>query len=180
MSGGAESGFKHVEGKEYTTRLLQLKGKRNVRVKQVETAVTSLNEGDVFILDLGLDIYQWNGSSCNRMEKAKALNVCTRLRDDRGANPVVHILESTEEHVERTAAFWEALGGYSEVRSAEDGGSDKAEEKKAKKELKLYKCSDASGEMKTEVLAEGKLTRQLLSSDDSFVVDTGSALYCWM
>lgn len=54
MEGGAESGFKHVEGKEYTTRLLQLKGKRNVRVKQVETSTASLNEGDVFILDLSL------------------------------------------------------------------------------------------------------------------------------
>ena len=180
MEGGAESGFKHVEGKEYTTRLLQLKGKRNVRVKQVETSTASLNEGDVFILDLGLDIYQWNGATCNRMEKAKALNVCTRLRDDRGALPTVHVLESSDKDDERATIFWETLGGYAAPKSEEEGGSDKAEEKAAKKELKLHKCSNASGEMKVEEVAEGKLTRDMLSTDDTFVLDTGSALFCWI
>lgn len=131
MEGGAESGFKHVEGKVYPTRLLQLKGKRNVRVKQVESSAASLNDGDVFILDLGLEIYQWNGASCNRMEKAKALTVCTRLRDDRGAKPVVHIIESSEKDEERTTEFWDALGGYAVPATAEEGGDDKAEEKKS-------------------------------------------------
>ena len=39
---------------------------------------------DVFILDMGLDIYQWNGKEANKMEKAKALSTVTMLRDDRG------------------------------------------------------------------------------------------------
>jgi advillin len=180
MEGGAESGFKHVEGKEYTTRLLQLKGKRNVRVKQVALEAGALNEGDVFVLDMGLDIYQWNGATANKMEKAKALSVCTRLRDDRGANPKVHVLESSEKDDERTTPFWEALGGYSAPKSDADGGDDKAEERAAKKELKLYKCSNASGEMKTEIVGEGKLMRNMLDSAETFVLDTGSALYCWI
>jgi advillin len=180
MEGGAESGFKHVEGKVYPTRLLQLKGKRNVRVKQVAAAASSLNDGDVFILDMGLDIYQWNGSTANRMEKAKALNVCTRLRDDRGALPNVHVLEASEKDTDRTTPFWEALGGYSEPASADEGGSDKAEENMAKKELKLYHISDESGTATTKLVAEGKLERSMLVSDDSFVLDTGSALYCWI
>ena len=33
-----------------------------------------LNSGDVYILDAGLEIYQWNGSSCSKDEK---YNVCT-------------------------------------------------------------------------------------------------------
>ena len=155
-------------------------GKRNVRVKQVESSAASLNDGDVFILDMGLEIYQWNGASCNRMEKAKALTVCTRLRDDRGAKPVVRIIESSEKDEERTTGFWEALGGYATPATAEEGGDDKAEEKKAKKELKLYNVSDESGEIKTNLVAEGKLKRDMLIEDDSFVLDTGSALYCWI
>ena len=125
----------------------------------MESSAASLNDGDVFILDMGLEIYQWNGASCNRMEKAKALTVCTRLRDDRGAKPVVHIIESSEKDEERTTGFWEALGGYAAPATAEEGGDDKAEEKKAKK---------------------GKLKRDMLIEDDSFVLDTGSALYCWI
>ena len=131
-------------------------------------------------MDMGLEIYQWNGASCNRMEKAKALTVCTRLRDDRGAKPVVHIIESSEKDEERTTGFWEALGGYAAPATAEEGGDDKAEEKKAKKELKLYNVSDESGEIKTNLVAEGKLKRDMLIEDDSFVLDTGSALYCWI
>ena len=83
LEGGMEAGFRHVEGKEYPTRLLHLKGRRNVRVKEVECKRESLNEGDVFVLDLGLMMYQWNGADCNRMEKT-GLEVCTRLRNDRG------------------------------------------------------------------------------------------------
>jgi hypothetical protein len=162
------------------SHLNNTQGKRNVRVKQVESSTASLNDGDVFILDMGLEIYQWNGASCNRMEKAKALTVCTRLRDDRGAKPVVRIIESSEKDEERTTGFWEALGGYAAPATAEEGGDDKAEEKKAKKELKLYNVSDESGEIKTNLVAEGKLKRDMLIEDDSFVLDTGSALYCWI
>ena len=185
LNGGAESGFRHVEGKEYPVRLLQLKGRRNVRVKQVETSAASLNEGDVFILDMGLNIYQWNGIECNKMEKAKALATCTMLRDDRGAKPVIHVIDSAAsagaERPTREQAFWEALGGYPEggVASASAGGDDREEELKAKKEIKLFKISDASGEVTTELVASAKLKRDMLSSDDMFILDTGTAIYVW-
>lgn len=183
LEGGAESGFKHVEGKVYPTRLLQLKGRRNVRVKQVETAAASLNDGDVFILDMGLNLYQWNGAECNKMEKAKALSTLTLLRDDRGAKPQIHVIESSEGAAgERGATFWEALGGYPEggVAGAAEGGDDKEEERKAKKEIKLYKVSDASGEMTTEQIAGAKLKRDMLDSTETFVLDTGAALFVWV
>ena len=35
MSGGIESGFKKVEKDKYEPRLLQIKGRRNIRVQQV-------------------------------------------------------------------------------------------------------------------------------------------------
>jgi len=37
--------------------------------RQVETTVKSLNQGDVFILDCGDPIYQFNGSKAGRMCK---------------------------------------------------------------------------------------------------------------
>jgi hypothetical protein len=176
LEGGAESGFRHVEGKEYPTRLLQLKGRRNVRIKQVETTAASLNDGDVFILDMGLDIYQWNGATANKMEKAKGLATCTMLRDDRGAKPVVHIIESSEGEAKgrgvRAKAFWDELGGYpgdGGIAGADAGGDDREEERKAKKELKLYKVSDASGEMIIAVVATSRLKRDMLDSEDTYV-----------
>jgi hypothetical protein len=61
LAGGIESGFKHVKPTEYQPRLLHVKGKVNVRVVEVPLSCMSLNSGDVFILDAGLNIYQWQG-----------------------------------------------------------------------------------------------------------------------
>jgi hypothetical protein len=58
QEGGVASGFKKVEKDKHEPRLLHLKGARNVRVTSVPVKNTSLNEGDVFILDLGTVIYQ--------------------------------------------------------------------------------------------------------------------------
>ena len=174
LEGGMEAGFRHVEGKEYPTRLLHLKGRRNVRVKEVECKCESLNEGDVFILDLGLMIYQWNGSGANRMEKAKGLEVCTRLRNDRGGKPKMKILESGTDDESET--FWEALGGKGSITSADDGGSDAAEEKKAKAELQLYRLPDFTKVEKEK----GHLKRNMCTTDGSYLLDTGSNLYLWV
>ena len=169
-----EAGFRHVEGKEYPTRLLHLKGRRNVRVKEVECKRESLNEGDVFVLDLGLMMYQWNGADCNRMEKTKGLEVCTRLRNDRGGKPKMKILDSGTE--DDSEAFWEALGGKGPIASAEEGGSDAAEEKKAKAELQLYSLPDFAKVEKEK----GHLRRHMCKTDSMYLLDTGSNLYLWV
>jgi len=54
LEGGIESGFTHVEAETYRPRLLWIKGKKVIRVVEVELSGKSLNSGDVFILDNGL------------------------------------------------------------------------------------------------------------------------------
>ena len=77
-----ESGFKKVEKDKYEPRLLHVKGRRNIRVQQTRLAWNSMNSGDVFILDLGLTIYVWNGKESGRLEKIKGLEVARRIRDE--------------------------------------------------------------------------------------------------
>ena len=72
MAGGVESGFKHVKPEEYRPRLLHVKGTmKNVAVREVPLTKDSLNSGDVFLLDLGLKIYQFNGAEASGAEKIK-------------------------------------------------------------------------------------------------------------
>lgn len=53
-AGGVASGFKKVETNAAgEKRLFQVKGKKNIRVRQVNLSVSSMNKGDCFILDSG-------------------------------------------------------------------------------------------------------------------------------
>lgn len=111
LPGGVESGFKHVDRDVHAKRLLHVKGKRTVRVTEVPLAASSLNTGDVFILDIGTDIYIYNGASANRYEKAKGVEVATKLRSEHGGKADIHRLEEDP----RNETFWGTLGGYMEV-----------------------------------------------------------------
>lgn len=75
LPGGVGTGFKHVEETTYRTRLMVVKGKRYPRVFEVPVTADSLNEGDVFVLDMGLKIYYWAGKDCNGHETLKALEI---------------------------------------------------------------------------------------------------------
>ncbi len=58
-SHSADTGFKHVVPVEYKPRLLHFHGERKrIEVKEKEALRSNLDSTDVFILDLGLELYQ--------------------------------------------------------------------------------------------------------------------------
>jgi gelsolin len=63
-----------------------------VSVKEVPLSKASIDSSDVFILDLGLTIYQWNGKTCNKDEKFKAVQYLQTLKSERGGKPEVESL----------------------------------------------------------------------------------------
>lgn len=68
MDGGVASGFRHVEPTKYEPRLfLVKKSGRKVQIKQIPMRRKYINSGDVFIMDLGLKIYQFNGANCSKV-----------------------------------------------------------------------------------------------------------------
>jgi gelsolin len=176
LEGGVESGFRHVEPEKYEPRLLHLKGKRKVRVMQVGLSHKSLNSGDVFVLDAGLHLYQWNGSKSGPHEKMKAAQLCRALDDERKGLAEVHV---SEEGSKDLAKFWQILGGEGPVKSAEEGGDDLEAEKADDK--RLFRLSDASGKMEfTEVARGGACKRSQLDSSDVFILDTGAEIFAWI
>ena len=122
LSGGIDSGFNHVKPEEFVPRLLHLKGLvNNVRVTEVPAARTSLNSGDVFILDTGLILYQWNGKNSSGGERVKAGQLCRAIDDSRRGLPKIEVLDEGEDH----PVFWSHLeGGAAPVQSAEAAGLD--------------------------------------------------------
>jgi len=176
LDGGVESGFKHVEAEKYNPRLLHLKGKKKVRVTEVEKSHASLNSGDVFILDAGLNIYQWNGSKAGPMEKAKGAQLSRAIVDERKGQPKIHVFEESGKDLK---PFWEALGGQGPVKSAEEGGDDNEHEKATTKIL--FQLSDASGTLSfVEKAKGGAVKKNLLDSSDVFILDTGAEVFAWI
>jgi gelsolin len=176
MDGGVDSGFKHVEPEKYVPRLMHVKGKRKIRVTQVPMSRDSLNSGDVFILDAGLQIYQWNGNKAGPSEKAKGAQVCRALGDERKGKPVITVYEEGDRD---DSAFWQHLGGKGPIKSADEGGSDLEAEKGDEK--RLFQLSDASGKMEFKEVGRGaQVKRRLLDSNDVFILDTGAEVFAWI
>jgi len=179
LEGGVDSGFKHVEPEKYTPRLLQLKGRKKVRVTQVDMKPESLNSGDVFILDGGLQLYQFNGKAASPMEKMKGAQLTRAMADERKGLPKVHVIEEGDKTSD-AGEFWKLLGGEKPIKSASEGGSDEEAEAANAKIRKLFRLSDATGKMEFTEVASGKISRKLLDNNDVFVFDSGAEVFAWI
>ncbi|XP_072524708.1 scinderin like b [Salminus brasiliensis] len=168
--GGVASGFHHVEINEANVkRLLHVKGRRAIRATEVDFSWTSFNKGDCFIVDLGKDIYQWSGSECNRFEKLKASEVAIDIRDnERNGRAKLHMVDEGAEPQE----IINALGPKTAIApaTADDEQVDKSNRNKGA----LYMISDATGSMKTSVVAQSSPFKQaMLSADECYILDNG-------
>lgn len=66
---------------------------------QVELHYTSLNKGDVFILDEGMTIHCWNGSQCSRTERMKVIFNSHFLHNsdfDLRMAPILNLMKRTQ------------------------------------------------------------------------------------
>lgn len=171
LEGGVDSGFKHVEAKEHRNRLLHLKGKKNIVVREVAFSTDSLNSGDVFVLDAGLDIFQMNGREAGAMEKAKAAELTRNLDSERGGKPNVWVFEQDDTRDAHANKFWELLGGRKEIAPATPDVPEKFEKK-------LFRLSDETGKM--QMVEVKNFTIKSLDSKDAFIFDAGFEVFAWI
>jgi hypothetical protein len=121
ISGGVDTSFDPAHPEKFTPRLLHVKGTRaHIRVTEVALVADSLNHGDAYIVDAGLNVYQWNGVESSGVEKQRAGEVAHEIKRERNAKPVVHVIDDPDE----SAEFWAFFGGKKAIKSAKEGGSD--------------------------------------------------------
>eukprot|EP00211_Chloroparvula_japonica_P005467 CAMPEP_0119151506 /NCGR_PEP_ID=MMETSP1310-20130426/46423_1 /TAXON_ID=464262 /ORGANISM="Genus nov. species nov., Strain RCC2339" /LENGTH=356 /DNA_ID=CAMNT_0007143785 /DNA_START=45 /DNA_END=1111 /DNA_ORIENTATION=+ len=178
LSGGIESGFRRVDAETYRPRLLHVKGKMKcVRITEVPLCPRSLNSGDVFILDLGLHLYQMNGRQSSGGERIKAGQLARAIDDERKGLAEVHVAEEGDGDPDFWAVFWAALGGEGPISSPTEDASATAE---ASSLRKLLRVSDETGAMRTTLVAKGKFDRSQLNSNDVMILDMGFQLFVWV
>ena len=184
-SGGVASGFRHVEEapKEEINTLLRVftnpaaSGANGVIVLEVEPVWKSLDDGDVFILDKGDKIYVWQGKKCSPMEKAKAAQV---VHDMTLAKHIdTEVISQTESRSQR---FVNLLGGdESTPREGFQQGRPVAagSRKSASAYKKLFRLSDASGQLSFNLVKDGNVSQSDLDGNDVFLLDSGKGVWVW-
>jgi gelsolin len=173
--GGLESGFRKVKAVEYKPRLLMVRQLGITKSFEVPCEASSLNHGDCFVLDCGLDVYLWHGEESSAMERMKS-------------GVLQHNIVSARSGKARKAplgdAFWEALGGdMSMVRSADDPLVADEMHKPGKLDagsIKLWRISDASGKCLFTLEDEGAVSYDRLDSGDVFLVHSNISIWVWL
>ncbi|CAG5121226.1 unnamed protein product, partial [Candidula unifasciata] len=151
MNGGAQTGFRHVQPEKYKPRLLHFSGqKKNIVVREVPLSKKQIKSDDVYILDLGTTIYQWNGSGSNKDERFKS-------SVGRFKHP-----------------FFKALTAEND----DDDNEDEVDSQDTT--VELFRLSDASGKLTFKVEKKGTVSQRDLDSKDVFILDTKKSLFVWV
>ncbi|XP_045165165.2 gelsolin-like protein 2 [Mercenaria mercenaria] len=170
LKGGADSGFRHVKPQEYMPRLLHFHGDRQgVVVKEVPRCRSLLDNTDVYILDLGLKLIQWNGSGSNKEERMKGLRYLKTLQGERGGKCRTETLDEDPRDIRNE--FYDAL--------TEDENEEEQQES-VDKTKELYRLSDASGNMEMTLEKSGKIEIADFDSEDVFIFDTKDSVFVWI
>lgn len=176
LDGGVESGFHHVEPKSYRPRLLWVKGRGRMLVREVPISAESLNEGDTFIHDGGLRLLIWHGKEANLFEKNKASSIAQAINDQRGG---LCKREVFDQGICDEREWWAALGGKGPVKPAASAGEDN----EAPLGLRRLLCvsEDRGGKVTlTEVATGSAIKRSLIKSDDVYILDDGKEVMVWV
>jgi len=180
LDGGVDSGFVNVKPEEYHPRLLHFIGNmKKQECHQVPLTVDSLNNCDVFLLDLGLHLIQFNGPNAAPMEKRAANQFMNKLASDRnGRVKDKDTIDTLDEDSEAATLFFETLGGRPE--SLPDESNKGAVDKELDAfydgfEKKMY-------HVENESVKEVEFSREKLAAegDDAMIVDMGKKIYVWI
>ncbi|RAH63792.1 gelsolin/scinderin family protein [Aspergillus aculeatinus CBS 121060] len=202
--GGVQSGFRHVDGSEERDeeegRMMLLRVFKHAGaarpgsliVHEVEPTWRSLDDRDVFVLDVGDKIWVWQGRACSPMEKGKAAQVVHDLTQAKHVE--VEVLSQLEA---RSKLVVDMLGGreveqlsfraprpISEKRKRAAGDEDEDENEGQRaggaQQRKLFRLSDADGSLSFELVKEGShIGKADLDGKDIFLFDDGDRLWVW-
>jgi hypothetical protein len=175
LKGGIDSALRTVKPEEMKPKLLHIKGKRRVRVMEVPLTSESLNTGDAFVLDAGTKVFIWCPSKAGINEKFRASQVAKDIRSSRKGK-----IEEIRLDEEGDDEFWQILGGKDKIKDADEVTPDEEFEKLGLSAKKLFRLSDASGKMEFTKIAEGKLSKDQLDTNDVFIIDAGEEILVWV
>lgn len=168
LSGGYDSGFHHVVPATFHPRLLQIKGRRVAKATQVPQHCSSLRAGDVFLLDNGTVLFQWNGEGASIRERVRAAQLARSISDARGGIPII-VGEQSEGMQHAIIPYLDGSIGDIKTTPTEDEGDD------VPVAARVWRYNGVSFEYDASVKRCADL-----DSNGIFIVDVAVAIYIWI
>ena len=205
--GGVATGFAHVDETVEEARATQARpllllrvfkqpGARTdggIVVHEVPAQSSSLDDGDVFVLDSGNTnhtVYVWQGRRCQPMEKLKAAELAQDLitpahtggvqvlAQDEGRSGIVARL--LDEAAGQGGAAEDAPASYASARPVASTRQAAQLSGNTGRPQKLWRLSDASGSLSFDLVQEGTASLNDFNSSDVFLWDdAGRDVWVW-
>nr|XP_019583183.1 PREDICTED: villin-like protein isoform X3 [Rhinolophus sinicus] len=178
--GGLASALKHVETNMYNIqRLLHIKGRKHVSATEVELSWNSFNKDDIFLLDLGNVMIQWNGPKSSISEKARGLALtCSLQARERGGRAHIGVVDDEGQATDLMEIMEAVLG--CRVGNLYATMPNKSINQLQKANVRLYHVYEKGEDLVIQELATRPLTQDLLREEDCYILDQGGfRIYVW-
>ncbi|CAI5948847.1 unnamed protein product [Closterium sp. NIES-64] len=154
-------------------RLLQVKGRRFIHVRQVAVARSSLSHSEIFVLDTRSKLFQFTGANASKQERVKGMEVMQLLQDSvYGGKAPIAIIDDGKLDDPESNEFWDMFGGFAPI-AKKSQGEDDVEVKPTPPTLYWV-----SGDGLQEVGA-GALKKLQLEGNKCYLVDMGPTVFVW-
>ena len=167
--------------------LIKVVGKRKIRTKLVPLTSKSLTETSVYILDHGMNIYQWSGKYAPRVVKAKGWDLTNKLRTkERGGLAKVIQLDQGKDN---NNEFWEILGGKPPPKKLSDDYLNQLKDKQNEEDkngdfIRIFRIGtkDIPLESQIKLIHEGYRPppKEFLLYNSVSIVDCDSEIFIWI
>ncbi|XP_072797091.1 villin-like protein [Vicugna pacos] len=178
--GGLASILSHVETNMYNIqRLLHIRGRKHVSATEVELSWNSFNKGDIFLLDLGRMMIQWNGPKTSIAEKSRGLALTRSLQDqERGGRAQIGVVDDEAKATDLMQIMEAVLG--CRVGNLHATTPTKSINQLQKPSVRLYHVYEKGKDLVIQELATCPLTQDLLQKEDCYILDQGGfKIYVW-
>ncbi|XP_059795167.1 villin-like protein isoform X5 [Balaenoptera ricei] len=178
--GGLASALKHVETNVYNIqRLLHIRAGKHVSASEVELSWHSFNKSDIFLLDLGKMMIQWNGPKTSTAEKARGLALTHSLQNrERGGRAQIGVVDDEAEATDLMQIMEAVLG--CRVGNLHTAMPSKSTDQLQKANVRLYHVYEKGKDVVIQELATCPLAQDLLQKEDCCILDQGGfKIYVW-
>jgi len=171
--------LRHIEIQKREGILYHCKGTmKKFKIEAVKLDASSLNSGDVYILDKWDVIFSFYGKDSEPIEQLEAQKYINQhLTRDRNVKIIRHIIHEGEED---DTEFWSNIPPDYKRQSIAAG--DRASDSMVEMRHTLFRLSDETGSITFEKveLPTGTLTRSDLDDNDVFIIDAEHTIYVWV